>query len=106
MIYVFLLEPLFYRALGLATLVIALWAFSDAVRRKPAIFEATGKRTKGFWMGMTGAATAVGILGTLSPGSLLPFTLAGLVAACVYLADVKPSVSGTGRGSSGPYGRW
>lgn len=105
MIYVFLIEPLLYRALGLATLVIALWAFSDAVRRKPALFEATGKRTKGFWMGMTGGATAVGILASLSPGVLLPFTLAGLVAACVYLADVKPSISGSGRGS-GSYGGW
>ena len=106
MIYVLLLEPLLYRALGLATLLIALWAFQDALRRKAPVFEAADKRTKGFWLGMTGAATAVGVLGTLSPGSLLPFTLAGLVAACVYLADVKPSVSGSGRGSSGPYGRW
>lgn len=57
-------------------------------------------------MGMTGAGIAVGILGTLSPGALLPLTLAGLVAACVYLADVKPSVSGSGRGSAGPYGGW
>lgn len=104
--YVFLLEPLFYQALGLATLVIALWAFSDAVRRKPAVFDAAGKRTKGFWLGLTGGAAAVGILGTLSPGSLLPFTLAGLVAACVYLADVKPSIGGSSRGNLGPYGRW
>ncbi|MCC9198385.1 DUF2516 family protein [Arthrobacter sp. zg-Y820] len=106
MIYVFLLEPLFYQALGLATLVMALWALSDAVRRKPAAFDAAGKRTKGFWLGLTGGAAAVGILGTLSPGSLLPFTLAGLVAASVYLADVKPSIGGSGRGSSGPYNRW
>ena len=32
-------------------------------------------------------------------------SLVALVAASVYLADVKPSVSGSGRGS-GPYGRW
>lgn len=106
MIYVFLLEPLFYRALGLATLVMAVWALSDAARRKPAVFDAAGKRTKGFWLGLTGGAAAVGLLGTLSPGVLLPFTLAGLVAASVYLADVKPSIGGSGRGSSGPYGRW
>lgn len=105
MIYVLLLEPLLYRALGLATLLIALWAFQDALRRKGPVFEAADKRTKGFWLGMTGGSVAVGLLSTLAAGSLLPFTLVALVAASVYLADVKPSVSGSGRGS-GPYGRW
>ena len=106
MIIVFFLEPILYRALGLATLIIALWAFSDALRRKPQLFEAADKRTKGFWMGMTGGATAVGIISSLTPGALLPFTLAALVAAGVYLADVRPSIGGSGRGNSGPYGRW
>ncbi|MCC3267462.1 DUF2516 family protein [Arthrobacter gengyunqii] len=106
MIAVLLLEPILYQVLGLATLIIALWAFSDALRRKPQMFEAADKRTKGFWLGMTGASTAVGVFSSLTPGALLPFTLAALVAASVYLADVKPSVSGSGRGSSGPYGRW
>ena len=106
MIFVFLLESVLYRALGLATLILALWAFSDALRRKPQMFEAADKRTKGFWLGMTGGATAVGLLSSLTPGVLLPFTLVALVAASVYLADVEPSVSGSGRGYSGPYGRW
>ena len=106
MIFVVLLESTLYRALGLATLIIAVWAFSDALRHKPHVFEAADKRTKGFWLGMTGGATAVGLLSSLTPGGLLPFTLAALVAASVYLADVKPSISGSGRGSSGPYGRW
>ena len=107
MIYALLLESLLYRALGLATLIIALWAFADALRRKPQMFPAADKRTKNFWMGMTGGATAVGLISSVTvPGTLLPFTLAALVAASVYLADVKPSVSGSGRGSSGPYGRW
>lgn len=106
MIYVLLLEPVLYRVLGLATLLIALWAFQDALRRKPPVFEAADKRTKGFWLGMTGGSAAVGLLSTLATGTLLPFTLVALVAASVYLADVKPTVSGSGRGQSGPYGRW
>lgn len=105
-LFVVLLEPLLYRALGLATLILALWAFSDALRRKPQMFEAADKRTKGFWLGMTGAATAVGLLSFVTAGGLLPFTVVALVAAGVYLADVKPAVSGSGRGYSGPYGRW
>lgn len=106
MIIAFLFEYFLDLALGVATALIAVWAFLDVVRRKPAEFESSYKRTKGFWLGLTGAAAAVGLLSCLRPGTLLPFTLAALVAASVYLADVKPAISGSGRGNSGPYGRW
>ncbi|MCH6471622.1 DUF2516 family protein [Sinomonas terrae] len=84
-------------AVSLLCLVISLWAFIDCVTRKGAAFEAGFKRTKGFWLGITGGATLVGILAALSPVSPLfgpsLFTLAAVTAAGIYLADVRPAVS-------------
>ncbi|MCC3273734.1 DUF2516 family protein [Arthrobacter zhangbolii] len=107
----FQIQHYLYVALGIIALVIELWAFFDCVRRKPAEFERAYKRTKGFWLGLTGGASAVGVIAVLlpSPLSLLLFQLAAVIAACVYLADVKPAMgSSRGRGGSsqGPYGPW
>ncbi|HKU09635.1 MAG TPA: DUF2516 family protein [Sinomonas sp.] len=75
----------------------ALWAFIDCTTRKAAAFEAGFKRTKGFWLGVTGAAAFVGALSLLPPPNPLLglnlFTLAAVTAAGIYLADVRPSVS-------------
>ncbi|MCC3292338.1 MULTISPECIES: DUF2516 family protein [unclassified Arthrobacter] len=99
-----------YLALGIVALGIELWALLDCARRKPADFERAYKRTKGFWLGLTGGAAAVGVLSALVPSlSLILFQLAAVIAACVYLADVKPAIgSSRGRGNSnqGPYGPW
>ena len=73
------------------------------------------KRTKTFWLALTGGALAVGLLSLLGGGSggllgpLGLFGLAAVVAASVYLADVRPAVKDAGRGGSrnmGPYGPW
>ncbi|MCC9175658.1 DUF2516 family protein [Arthrobacter sp. zg-Y179] len=99
-----------YLALGVVALGIELWALLDCARRKPADFERAYKRTKGFWLALTGGATAVGVLSVLGSSlGLLLFQLAAVIAACVYLADVKPAIgSSRGRGNSnqGPYGPW
>ncbi|HSL35330.1 MAG TPA: DUF2516 family protein, partial [Arthrobacter sp.] len=77
--------------------------------------EAVSKRTKTFWLAVTGGAMAVGLLSLLGGGGgglLGPLGLFGLVAvtaASVYLADVRPAVKDAGRGGSrntGPYGPW
>jgi hypothetical protein len=103
---ILIFESYLYLVLGYIALGIELWAFIDCVRRPAASFEATLKRTKGFWMAITGGAVVVGIFGALSPGFGL-FKLVAVVAACVYLADVKPAVSEIrGRGNQGPYGPW
>ncbi|MDQ0737121.1 DUF2516 family protein [Arthrobacter agilis] len=98
-----------YLALGLVALGIEVWAFTDCVRRPGTAFEAAFKRTKGFWLALTGGAVVVGLLSTLSSqGGFNLFQLVAIIAACVYLADVKPAVSQTtGRGGNyGPYGPW
>lgn len=103
---VLLTEFWLYRGLALLALGIELWALVDCLQRKPATFEATFKRTKSFWLGMTGAAAGIGALTAwVGPAGLFGLLqLAAIIAACVYLADVKPAVSEV-RGS-GPYGPW
>ncbi|SDI42318.1 Protein of unknown function [Arthrobacter subterraneus] len=104
---VLLTEMWLFRVLGYVALGIELWAFIDCIQRKPASFEATFKRTKSFWLGLTAGAAAIGALTALFGGIGLfgLLQLAAIIAACVYLADVKPAVSEV-QGSSGPYGPW
>lgn len=95
--------------LGLAALAVQVWAFVDALLNRPDAFVAAGKRTKGFWLLVTGVATAIGFVFFLNPFNL--FSLVAIVAAGIYLTDVRPAVravGGRGRrtGSSGPYGPW
>ena len=109
MALVFAIQTYLYLALGVVALGIEVWALSDCVRRPGTAFEAAFKRTKGFWLALTGGAVVVGLLSVLGGGSGFNlFQLVAIIAACVYLADVKPAVSQTsGRGGNqGPYGPW
>lgn len=93
--------------LTLAALAIEVFAFVHALRTRPDAFVAAGKRTKQFWMAVTGVAI---LLGFVSLGGLGLLAILGVVAAGVYLADVRPAVETVqGRGNSshqGPYGPW
>lgn len=90
-----------YFATGFICAAISVWAFVDCTVRKGPAFEANLKRTKGFWLGLTGGATLVTLLGLLVPGSGLLlsfggyglFNIAAVTAAGVYLADVRPAVA-------------
>ncbi|WP_043443324.1 DUF2516 family protein [Arthrobacter sp. L77] len=109
MALVIAIQTYLYLALGIVALGIEVWALSDCVRRPGTAFEAALKRTKGFWLALTGGAVVVGLLSVLGGGSGFNlFQLVAIIAACVYLADVKPAVSQTsGRGGNqGPYGPW
>lgn len=102
-------QALLYLALGFIALGIEVWAFADCVRRPKTAFEAAFKRTKGFWLALTGGAVFIGLLSALGGrGGFNIFQIIAIIAACVYLADVKPAVSQTsGRGGNyGPYGPW
>lgn len=103
-------------AQGLVTLLLGLVAFGaevfalvDALRHRPDAFVAAGKRTKKFWSIILGVAA---LLGFVSVGSFLLYSIGiiGVVAAGIYLADVRPAlrqVSGRGGGQhQGPYGPW
>ncbi|MGO4491734.1 DUF2516 family protein [Arthrobacter sp. 2YAF22_2] len=90
----------------LISLGLEIWAFFDCVRHQANAFEAVSKRTKTFWLALTGVALAVGAIAVLtyrggSPVNALGlFGLAAVVAASVYLADVRPAVKDAGRGGS------
>ena len=80
---------------------VEVYALVDCVRRRPDAFVAAGKRTKQFWLLVTGVATLLGVvaLGAL-PGIL---AIVAIVAAGVYLADVKPALDQVmGRGAAHP----
>jgi hypothetical protein len=93
--------------LSLAALGVEIYAFADCARRRGDAFTAAGKRTKGFWMAVTGVAAAVGFVSIGALGGIL--AIVAVIAAGVYLADVKPAldqVMGKGRSNDGPYGPW
>jgi Protein of unknown function (DUF2516) len=93
--------------LSIAALGVEVWAFVDCLRRRPDAFVAAGKRTKQFWMLVTGLAV---LLGFVALGGVGFLAIIAIVAAGVYLADVKPALDAVmGRGSGGaqgPYGPW
>ena len=93
-------------ALTIAALALEVFALVHALKTRPDAFVAAGKRTKNFWLAVTGVAT---LLGFVSLGGLGFLAIIGVVAAGVYLADVKPAldqVMGRGQGNQGPYGPW
>lgn len=95
--------------LGLLAFGLQIWAFIDAALTRADAFVAASKRTKGFWMAITGIASAIGLVFIYSPFNI--FNLIAIVAAAVYLTDVRPAVASLrGRGSrgrsQGPYGPW
>lgn len=83
---------------SLAATVVVVVALVDAALRRDAAFVAAGKQTKIFWI-------LVLVLG-------LFITFVGVIAAIVYLVDVRPAVREVGGGgggrpsssSDGPYG--
>lgn len=96
-------------ALGLAALGMQAFAVIHALGTRADAFPAAGKRTKGFWTAITVVALAVGFISVAAPLNI--FNLVAIVAAAVYLVDVKPAVQavqgrGGGRSQGGPYGPW
>lgn len=114
------LQIYIYFALYFTVFVLAVWALIDAVTRPTAAFVSAGKRTKNFWLAITGGATAVAFVAIPPPFGLGAFSFLALAAAVggiVYLVDVRPAVrpySGGGRGrgrgqgggGSSPRGGW
>ncbi|WP_311765167.1 DUF2516 family protein [Streptomyces zingiberis] len=97
--------------LYLGILLFTAFAFIDAVIRREDAFRAADKQTKPFWLIILGIALVVNVL----PLGLFFLTIIGLIAAIVYVVDVRPAVKavtgggGGGRGrrgssSDGPYG--
>ncbi|CAN5498456.1 hypothetical protein BH23ACT6_BH23ACT6_14950 [soil metagenome] len=96
--------------LGILAAGLQAWALIDAAITRPDAFVAAGKRTKGFWIAVTGVAAAIGFVFLASPFNI--FSLLAIIAAAVYLTDVRPAVKSLRGGNNnrgthmGPYGPW
>ena len=83
-------------ALYWATQALTVWAFVDAVIRPAAGYVAAGKLTKPAWAGITALASVVIYL----QGPMTFLGLPAVIAAVVYLVDVRPTVRGVQRGNT------
>ena len=83
--------------LGLGALALKIWALVDAITRPAAAYPAAGKLSKVAWVAILAAAVLLGggsVMGLLG--------IVGLIAAIVYLVDVRPAVREIRPG--GPWG--
>ena len=69
-----------------AIVLVKVFALIDVIARPEQAFPAHGKQTKQFWLIVLVLAVLSTFVGFLS--------LVGLVAALVYILDVRPAVSG------------
>lgn len=90
--------------LGVGSIVLTAFAAIDAVRQQTSLFPAVGRQTKVFWVAILAVAFLVSIVSLGNALSL--FNVIGVIAAAIYLADVRPKIKqiSGGSGSSGPYG--
>ncbi len=93
-------------ALTLASLGVRAFALVDALMRPTEAYVAAGKLTKVAWCAILGIGLGVGLLNVGSFVGL--FNIAALIAAIVYLVDVRPAVRELGKPgrNEGPYGSW
>lgn len=81
-------------ALAIAALAMEVWAFVDAIPHRPDAFVAADKRTKQFWLIITGLSCAIGAISVAAPGAFIFLQLLGILGAGIYLADVRPALRG------------
>jgi hypothetical protein len=79
-------QGLLMTAIFVGFLVVKVWALADCATRPKDAFVAAGRRTRTFWLLITGLAA----LSVFVARPLGIFGLAGLVGALVYLVDVRP----------------
>jgi uncharacterized membrane protein len=86
-VIVVLLLPLHgaFLAIFLVIVLIKLYALIDAVTKPAGVFVYANKQTKQIWLAI--------LVGALLSTFLSFFTLIGLVAALVYLLDVRPAIT-------------
>jgi len=89
-------DTIVYAIVFYSVLAMAVWAFVDALARPAASYVAAGKLTKPGWMAITGIAALV----LFWRGPMDFFGLPAVIAAVVYLVDVRPAVRGLHRGNS------
>jgi hypothetical protein len=86
----FVLQNTLLLVITLVLFVAKAWAFVDAVGRRPEVFVAADKMTKGAWLIILGLALVAHLLFWGSPQSIL--NLVGAVAVIVYFVDARPAM--------------
>lgn len=93
-------QSLITLVLGLVFAGVKVWAFIDVLRRPQQGFPAIGRLNKTFWLIVLGISAVTGIgFWFINPIGLIG--IAGIIAALVYLFDVRPRLIEL---SSGGYG--
>jgi hypothetical protein len=89
-----------FLVIELAMLVVKVYAVVDSLMHPDAAYRAADKLSKVAWVTILVVAVLFSASGFLA--------VIGLIAALVYLLDVRPAVRGIsgGSSSSGPYGPW
>lgn len=89
-------------AISLVIAIIALaleaWAFVHCALQRPEAFSAIGTLSKGLWLAIIGGTVLLALL-FISFG--LIFTLIAMIAALVYLLDVRPAIREITNGGGG-----
>lgn len=88
--HVFDFESGLLTVIALAMLAVKAFALIDAILRPAQAFPAVDKLTKPAWLLILGLALVTGIL---FPQPIGLFSLVGIIAALVYLVDVRPAVA-------------
>jgi hypothetical protein len=89
-------DGVIYLGLYYGALALTAYALVDALIRPATGFVAAGKLTKPAWAAITGLATLV----VFWQGPMSFLGLPAIIAAIVYLVDVRPAVRGLRRGGS------
>jgi hypothetical protein len=93
------LDFVLLNALRYGTIALAAWALVDALMRPATAYVAASKLTKPAWGAITGLALVLAYL----TAPLTFFWLPAVIAAVVYLVDVRPAVRGLQRGGNNPW---
>lgn len=91
-----LIQTWIFAALAVVLFAVQVWAFVNALRFRPDAYLAAGKRTKRFWLLLTGLSMLLGFLSLPTPiggSSATPLLMIiGIVIAGVFLTDVLPAL--------------
>jgi hypothetical protein len=89
---VFQFESLLGEIAFYVLLAVKVFAFVDALTRPTQAYVAAGKLTKPAWLLILGLTVATALLW---PSVIGIFSIVGIVAAFVYLLDVRPALVAT-----------
>jgi hypothetical protein len=88
---IFAIPAWIYLIISLAMFVATAFAFIDSLQHKPDAYVAADKLTKNTWMIMLGLGVAAQML-FWGSGPISLFHLVAIIAALVYLVDVRPAL--------------